>query len=714
MKLLFFDLETTGLPISWKEKYTNKSNWPYIVQLAYIISFQNNELTQERDFILKPEGFEIPLNAIKIHGISNAKAMEIGMSRNFILKAFASEIKNSDYIIAHNAEFDINVLRCEFLRNNIEDPFNEDVKIICTMKQSKNFCKLPSAYGDYKWPSLQELYSKLFGEYFNESHNAKVDVKATFECFWKLNQLDIIKIRKEVSNQRTSYDEKFLLSFFKKRNSIFYYLISRYYPFDNNLLKLLETNLNYSALSYNTEIAWTIEFINKHKDKWEFCVSNNDWKPKKWNGLSSNISLPWSINLIRMFQENWAFEDISDYNAGALSGNKALPWCDDLLFEFQDRWNWNELSSSGILPWKEISLEKFIDKWNWKFLSNNPALPWSIDLIVKYQELWDWKSFNKMIVKGMINLTVKEVMKAYFEDKIGIEYMVFLPLNKKFLDLADDSNKFRWELLLGRGILPWSPKLIKKYLPDMVLSFSANHSIDWNINLLHQMENDIDWSHFSHHQNFNWCKDFFIIFEHKINFNQNIYDRSKINWEYLKKNKTVLWTDFLLNRYYIYLKDDCTFWEDLSWNKYIVQWTPKIIERFKEHWDWNGLSRNTSLCWSDELIRKYSKKWCWTSLSENSAINWSNQSLEEYINRLNSCDIDFTDLDDFYSTSRPTLLINRLLEKHSNPQFICNFLIANPDIFMYPDDKVWDYSKAQLNRDFIIEIHNAIKNENSR
>ena len=47
MKIIFFDIETTGLPISWTEKYTNKSNWPYIVQLAYIISYEDNEISEE-------------------------------------------------------------------------------------------------------------------------------------------------------------------------------------------------------------------------------------------------------------------------------------------------------------------------------------------------------------------------------------------------------------------------------------------------------------------------------------------------------------------------------------------------------------------------------------------------------------------------------------------------------------------------------------------
>ncbi len=40
--------------------------------------------------------------------------------------------------------------------------------------------------GEYKWPSLEELYSKCFNKGFENSHNSYYDVKATAECYLKL------------------------------------------------------------------------------------------------------------------------------------------------------------------------------------------------------------------------------------------------------------------------------------------------------------------------------------------------------------------------------------------------------------------------------------------------------------------------------------------------------------------------------------------------
>ncbi len=34
---VFFDTETTGLPLNWKAPVTELENWPRLIQLAYIV-----------------------------------------------------------------------------------------------------------------------------------------------------------------------------------------------------------------------------------------------------------------------------------------------------------------------------------------------------------------------------------------------------------------------------------------------------------------------------------------------------------------------------------------------------------------------------------------------------------------------------------------------------------------------------------------------------
>ena len=62
---------------------------------------------------------------------------------------------------------------------------------MCTMKLSTDYCKIPGRFG-YKWPSLSELHIKLFGEDFEEAHDASVDINATERSFWRLKQVGVI------------------------------------------------------------------------------------------------------------------------------------------------------------------------------------------------------------------------------------------------------------------------------------------------------------------------------------------------------------------------------------------------------------------------------------------------------------------------------------------------------------------------------------------
>ena len=44
----------------------------------------------------------------------------------------------------------------------------------------------------YKWPKLSELHIRLFGEDFDEAHDAAMDINATEKCFWKIRAIGLI------------------------------------------------------------------------------------------------------------------------------------------------------------------------------------------------------------------------------------------------------------------------------------------------------------------------------------------------------------------------------------------------------------------------------------------------------------------------------------------------------------------------------------------
>jgi hypothetical protein len=59
------------------------------------------------------------------------------------------------------------------------------------MQKSTNFCKIPGPDG-FKWPKLSELHIRLFGEDFEDAHDAASDINATAKCFWKMREIGLI------------------------------------------------------------------------------------------------------------------------------------------------------------------------------------------------------------------------------------------------------------------------------------------------------------------------------------------------------------------------------------------------------------------------------------------------------------------------------------------------------------------------------------------
>ena len=184
---LFFDTETTGLPKNWKAPVTDLNNWPRLVQLAYLYYDNNGNKIAGGDFIIKPEGFTIPAEVSKIHGISTERALKEGQPILDVLNSFQSLIEQATYLVAHNMAFDEKIVGAEFLRNGMTNSIPSKKKI-CTMERTTNFCAIPGPYG-YKWPKLSELHYKLFSANFDEAHNAAVDITATAKCFWELKRL---------------------------------------------------------------------------------------------------------------------------------------------------------------------------------------------------------------------------------------------------------------------------------------------------------------------------------------------------------------------------------------------------------------------------------------------------------------------------------------------------------------------------------------------
>lgn len=187
---LFFDTETTGLPKNWKAPVTDLSNWPRLVQIAWLLYKSNGELLSEGNYIIRPNGFTIPKAASSIHGITTEKAITHGDELALVMQEFVNLLKDSKCLIAHNMSFDENIIGSEMLRMGLPNLLASKRRV-CTMRESTQYCDIDGHYGK-KWPKLTELHYKIFKEDFEDAHNAATDIKITAKCFWELRRRRVL------------------------------------------------------------------------------------------------------------------------------------------------------------------------------------------------------------------------------------------------------------------------------------------------------------------------------------------------------------------------------------------------------------------------------------------------------------------------------------------------------------------------------------------
>lgn len=192
MTYLIFDTETTGKPRNYNAPVSDSENWPRLVQIAWLQYDSSEREIGSCEYIIKPQGFTIPDESVRIHGISTERASNEGLPLRTVLNEFSEAVEQSMMLVAHNMDFDEKIVRAEFFRENISDGFVQTKKI-CTMKSSTDFCQIPKPPYGYKWPTLSELHYKLFNTGFKGAHNATIDVTSCAKCFFELKRLGIIR-----------------------------------------------------------------------------------------------------------------------------------------------------------------------------------------------------------------------------------------------------------------------------------------------------------------------------------------------------------------------------------------------------------------------------------------------------------------------------------------------------------------------------------------
>ena len=113
---IFFDTETTGVPRDYKAPTTDTNNWPRMVQLGWILMDGEGNKLSQKDYIIRPDGYIIPDDAVRIHGITTQRAMEEGRDLAAVVDEFMTDFDQATFIVGHNIDFDKKILGAELIR----------------------------------------------------------------------------------------------------------------------------------------------------------------------------------------------------------------------------------------------------------------------------------------------------------------------------------------------------------------------------------------------------------------------------------------------------------------------------------------------------------------------------------------------------------------------------------------------------------------------
>ena len=190
--VLFFDIETNGLPARTEHGYAPYSDFgayssSRIVQLGCMLCERSTlNILDQQEIIIQAD--EFPIENSQFHGITLERSLAEGTYFPIAVQKMLPLIRRAKYMVAHNAEFDTVIFKSELSRYRLSSALEqvESMQPYCTMYQTKALLGLKDKNGNLKNPSLKELYSYATGKELHSHHDAKHDVLHLHEAIKEL------------------------------------------------------------------------------------------------------------------------------------------------------------------------------------------------------------------------------------------------------------------------------------------------------------------------------------------------------------------------------------------------------------------------------------------------------------------------------------------------------------------------------------------------
>lgn len=195
--ILCWDTETTGLPLF--SQPSEDPGQPHMAQIAAVLFEESTrQAISSMNVIVRPEGWEIPDEVARVHGITTEKALAVGIPEWCALSMFHEMWKVSSARLAFNEPFDARIMRIAYKRYRDDehaDAFKAGTAI-CAAKMATPVVQLPptakmkaAGRNHFKTPNLGEAYKFFTGKTLENAHSALVDVKACMEVYFRLQDM---------------------------------------------------------------------------------------------------------------------------------------------------------------------------------------------------------------------------------------------------------------------------------------------------------------------------------------------------------------------------------------------------------------------------------------------------------------------------------------------------------------------------------------------
>ncbi len=243
-------------------------------------------------------------------------------------------------------------------------------------------------------------------------------------------------------------------------------------PWTEELIDKFKYNWDWDCLSKNKAIPWSEKLVEKYSKKWNwstlFTEQNlplsehfiekyiSNFSTSELYSLSRNTSIPWSVELIEKYKDKWSWN--------GLSFCTVLPWSEEFIDKFKYNWNWDCLSTNTSIPWSVELIEKYKDKWSWISLSSNQALPWTSNLIERYKNYWNWGKDINYEDKDKWIFTERENVNDFNHvdpSLFGISFNKGIKYNSSLLEQF--KNYWNWNILSINNLITFNVQILKLY-----------------------------------------------------------------------------------------------------------------------------------------------------------------------------------------------------------------------------------------------------------